>query len=176
MRWRCSLYLCVKDWHDSVFGLPHILPLPTHLDVRICRGKRQTHQSMCSMCEWVTEWLNESALIKGRDRIGEWEHKLNPFNQTWHRSLDLSTIYGASENSAPTVIAALISAGSHLSQQATTQRREGGGGGGGSQVCGIIFSQSISQQGARKQFKLQTTVLLSLSIHPHADGKSGEGL
>lgn len=93
-------------------------------------GKRQTHQSTCSMCDWVTEWLSESALIKGRDRIWEWEHKLNPFNQTWHCSLDLSTNYGASENSSATVIAALISAESHLSRQATTHR--GGRGGGGS--------------------------------------------
>lgn len=50
------------------------------------------------------------------------------------------------------------------------------GGGEGSQVCGITFSQSISQQGARKHFELQTIALLSLSVHPHADGKSGEGL
>lgn len=34
-----SLYLCVEDGHNSVFGFPHILPLPAHLDVRICREK-----------------------------------------------------------------------------------------------------------------------------------------
>lgn len=33
----CSLYLCVQDGHNSVFGFPHVLSLPTHLDVRICR-------------------------------------------------------------------------------------------------------------------------------------------
>jgi len=34
---RCLPYLCVEDGHNSVFGFPHIVPLPAHLDVWICR-------------------------------------------------------------------------------------------------------------------------------------------
>lgn len=34
-------YLCVKNRHNSVFGFPHILPLPAHLDVWICRGEEK---------------------------------------------------------------------------------------------------------------------------------------
>lgn len=74
---------------------------------------------MISMC--VSEWVSaqkEQINVK----VG---HKLNPFNQTWHSSLHLSTNYSAPEKNSATVIGALISAESSLSQQGTASHGEG---------------------------------------------------
>lgn len=89
-------------------------------------------------------------------------HKLNPFSQTWHSSLHLSTNYSSPEKSSATVIGALISAESHLSRQATAAYREGER---GVQLCGIIFRQSINQKSPEKHYELKITILLLFSLN-----------
>lgn len=41
------IYLGVEHRHNSVFGFSHVLPLPAHLDVWICKESQEEEELVC---------------------------------------------------------------------------------------------------------------------------------